>query len=297
MLQNALTHFAACVVLLFGFKIKLPIGRQNDKIEEKQMSKKFEELDFTDDFFFCKILMKNKILCIELLELILRIKIKDIVFMTEQKPIEITADARGIRLDVYVEDENETVYDIEMQPTKTTGLPKRSRYYQGLIDLNLIERGENFNNLKKSYVIFICLKDPFKEGLHIYTFENRCKECVSLKLGDDTTKVFINASGIADDISDEMREFLDYLLGKGAQNDFTRRIADEVNKARAHEEWRVEYMSLLLRDQEMRAVGREEERQTMIVNMLKENIPVEAICRIAQCDEAYVKEIQTYSGI
>ena len=190
MLQNALTHFAACVVLLFGFKIKLPIGRQNDKIEEKQMSKKFEELDFTDDFFFCKILMKNKILCIELLELVLRIKIEDIVFMAEQKPIEITAD----------------------------------------------------------------------------------------------------------DISDEMREFLDYLLGKGAQNDFTRWIADEVNKARAHEEWRVEYMSLLLRDQEMRAVGREEgreeERQTMIVNMLKENIPVEAICRIAQCDEAYVKEIQ-----
>lgn len=89
-----------------------------------------------------------------------------------------------------------------------------------------------------------------------------------------------------------MREFLDYLLGKGAQNDFTRRIVDEVNKARAHEEWRVEYMSLLLRDQEMREEGREEERQTMIVNMLKENIPVEAICRIAQCDEAYVKEIQ-----
>lgn len=57
----------------------------------------------------CKILMKNKILCIELLELILRIKIKDIVFMAEQKPIEITADARGIRLDVYVEDENERI--------------------------------------------------------------------------------------------------------------------------------------------------------------------------------------------
>ena len=87
--------------------------------------------------------------------------------MTEQKPIEITADARGIRLDVYVEDENETVYDIEMQPTKKTNLPKRSRYYQGMIDLNLIERGADFNELKKSYVIFICLEDPFKEGLQM----------------------------------------------------------------------------------------------------------------------------------
>ena len=169
------------------------------------MSKKFKELDFTDDFFFCKILTKNKGLCIELLELILKIKIKKIVFMTEQKPIEITADARGIRLDVYVEDENETVYDIEMQPTKKTNLPKRSRYYQGMIDLNLIERGADFNELKKSYVIFICLEDPFKEGLQVYTFENRCRECASLVLGDDTIKVFINAAGTADDSAPRRR--------------------------------------------------------------------------------------------
>ena len=260
------------------------------------MSKKYEELDFTDDFFFCKILTKNKGLCKELLELILRIKIKKIVFMTEQKPIEITADARGIRLDVYVEDEHSTIYDIEMQPTKKSNLPKRSRYYQGMIDLNLIERGADFNELKKSFVIFICLEDPFKEGLHVYTFENRCKELPSLLLGDDTTKVFINASGTADDVTGEMREFLDYLQGKGTQNDFTRRIANEVSKARMHEEWRVEYMSLLLRDQEMRAAGREEGREEaryiMVMNMLKEKFAVDVICRIAKCDEAYVEEVR-----
>ena len=45
----------------------------------------------------------------------MRIKIKDIIFMTEQKPIEITVDARGVRLDVYVEDEANTVYTFENQ--------------------------------------------------------------------------------------------------------------------------------------------------------------------------------------
>lgn len=79
------------------------------------MSKKYEELNFIDDFFFCKILMKNKQLCKELLELILQIKIEEIVFTMEQKPIEITSDGKGIRLDVYVEDGSKTVYDIEMQ--------------------------------------------------------------------------------------------------------------------------------------------------------------------------------------
>ncbi len=259
------------------------------------MSKKYEELDFTDDFFFSKILMNNQRLYKELLELILKIRIVKIVFSAKQNPIEITADGKGVRLDVYVEDDAKTVYDIEMQPTMKKNLPKRSRYYQGMIDLNLIERGANYKELRKSFVIFICLSDPFDKDLHIYTFENQCRECPGLLLGDETTKVFINAAGTADDVSEEMKAFLDYLQGKGTKSDFTRRIDDEVNKARTHEEWKVEYMSLFLRDQEMREEGeekgREETRRTMILNMLKENDPIDKICRIAECDEAYVNEI------
>ena len=256
------------------------------------MSKKYEELDFTDNFFFCKILMKNKKLCIELLEMILKIKIKDIVFIAEQKPIEITVDGRGVRLDVYVEDEAKTVYDIEMQPTMQPNLSKRSRYYQGMIDLNLIERGADFTELKKSYVIFICLKDPFDKGLHVYTFENRCKEIPDLKLGDETTKVFVNAAGTAEDISNEMKDFLDYLEGKGTKSDFARRIDEEVSRARTHVEWRVEYMSLILRDHEKREDGRQEIRRMVVMNMLKANEPIEKICSYAGCDEAYIEKIQ-----
>jgi predicted transposase/invertase (TIGR01784 family) len=272
--------------------MRLPIGYIDDKIKETQVSKKYEELDFTDDFFFCKILIKNEKLCKELLELILQIKIARIVFAAKQKPIELTADGRGIRLDVYVEDDAHTVYDIEMQPTMKSNLPKRSRYYQGMIDLNLIERGADYKELKKSFVIFICMSDPFGKGLHIYTFENQCRECPTLFLGDETTKVFINAAGTADDVSQEMKAFLDYLQGKGTKSDFTRRIEEEVTKARTHEEWKVEYMSLFLRDQEMREEGRTETRYTVVLNMLKENEPIEKICRYAGCDEAFVKKVQ-----
>ena len=43
-------------------------------------------------------------------------------------------------------------------------LPKRMRYYQGMIDLNILEKGENYKNLKKSFVIFICTFDLFGLG-------------------------------------------------------------------------------------------------------------------------------------
>lgn len=63
-------------------------------------------------------------------------------------------DARSVRLDVYVKDEKEVVYDIEMQVSHTKELPKRSRYYQSMIDLQLIDKGQLYDELKRSYVIY-----------------------------------------------------------------------------------------------------------------------------------------------
>ena len=80
-------------------------------------------------------------------------------------------------------------------------LPKRMRYYQGMIDLNILEKGENYKNLKKSFVIFICTFDLFGLGRHVYTFENRCIEDLELPLGDDTTKIILNTKGTLDDVS------------------------------------------------------------------------------------------------
>lgn len=56
-----------------------------------------------------------------------------------------------------------------MQSTDKKNLPKRTRYYQGMIDLNIINKGEDYNKLKKSYVIFICDYDEFGLGRHIYS--------------------------------------------------------------------------------------------------------------------------------
>ena len=83
-------------------------------------------------------------------------------------------DCKSVRFDIYVEDGNNTVYNIEMQTTENRNLPKRTRYYQGMIDLNILEKGENYKDLKRSFVIFVCTFDLFGERRHIYTFENRC---------------------------------------------------------------------------------------------------------------------------
>ena len=118
--------------------------------------KKYEELTFSDDFMFCKVLQNDPALCRELLELILDKEIGDIVTVNRQYPIEITADRRGIRFDVYAKDDHSIIYDIEMQNALRDDLAKRSRYVQGLMDLEAMERGAHFRELSASYVIFIC---------------------------------------------------------------------------------------------------------------------------------------------
>lgn len=228
------------------------------------MNKEYKDLKFTDDFMFCKILSTNLDLTRELLELILGVKIRKVKLTEPQKEIEILAQGRGIRLDVYVEDDKNTIYDIEMQTTKQKDLPKRSRYYQGMIDMNIIERGDRFEALKKTFIIFICLSDPFDKGRHIYTFETRCKEDLSLSLGDEITKVFLNPNGVLDDVSPEMDAFLKYLKSGIAESDFTRKLEVQVQDAVNHKEWRTEYMTLYMRDLEKKDEGRNETLYSLV---------------------------------
>ncbi len=221
--------------------------------------KPYEELEFTDDFIFSKILQNNPELCKELTELILGRKIAGIVQVQQQKPIEITANGRGVRFDVYMTDANDIIYDIEMQTAKFKSLPKRSRYYQGMIDLNVLERGAKYSELRSCYIIFICVENPFpKVGLHKYTFVNTCREKNDLELNDESVKIFLSADGTADDISEEMKAFLSYLKNHVCSSDFTKRIEAEVDNARKHTRWRMEYMTLYEHEQIAREEGRNE---------------------------------------
>jgi len=125
-----------------------------------KVTKKYEELTINDDFMFGKVVRDPK-RCKKILEIILDVKIQEIVFIDDQESIKPDYDAKGIRLDIYVEDNKKTVYSVEMQIENVGYLPKRSRYYQSVIDINLLEKGTKYEALKTSYVIFICSFDLF----------------------------------------------------------------------------------------------------------------------------------------
>lgn len=225
--------------------------------EDKSVSKKYEELGITDAFMFAKV-MSNKEICKPVLEQILNIKIRDIEYLDYEETIQIAPGSKSIRLDIYVEDDNNTVFNLEMQTTNYEELPKRSRYYQDIIDLKLIEKGQSYDILKTSYVIFICTFDFFEKNRSIYEFENICVDDSDIKLNDGTHKIFLNTKGNRDGISEELQMLLDYFDGREPESQLAKDIDRKVFEARNNKQWRREYMSYQMELDKQYRNGREE---------------------------------------
>ena len=204
--------------------------------------KSVDELTFTDDFMFGTI-MKHKPVCKGVLERLLHIKVGKIEYPSLQKTIAPFYESKGIRLDVYVA-ESSRVFDIEIQTSVPPDLPKRTRYYQSLMDVDCLLRGQSYAELKDSYVIFICTQDPFGKGLPVYTFENTCQEDGDLFLADKSYKVFYNASAYDKEKDDELHALLRYLCKKQATSHFTQSIDELVETTKSNEKFRSLYMSL-----------------------------------------------------
>ena len=215
--------------------------------------KPVDELTFTDDFMFGTV-MKDKTVCKGVIERLLHIKVGGIEYPSFQKTIAPFYESKGIRLDVYVSEPNR-IFDIEIQTSLPPELPKRTRYYQSLMDVDNLLRGQNYAELKESYVIFICTQDPFGKDLPVYTFRNVCGEDGTLFLNDKSYKVFYNVGAYGKEQEAELRAFLEYLCERRATSDFTERIDALVEKAKRNERFRSVYMSLNIREDDLRMAG------------------------------------------
>ena len=235
------------------------------------MAKTFDELTLMDNYMFAQV-MRNKKHLKPLLENILVMKIADIKFVEPQRTEKEGAESRGVRLDLYVEGEDGTVYNVEVQTTNKKNLPKRMRYYQSVIDVSILKQGVDYKNLKPSYVIFICSYDEFGRDRYIYTFENICLEEPELVFGDQSYKVVVNTKGSRGEISDELKEAIKYLDDGTVTGAYSKELDDAVRAVKSSEERRVEYMLMWVRDNEKRAEGREEglaegREETMVSNI------------------------------
>ena len=79
---------------------------------------------------------------------------------------------RAIRLDAWAKDRKSRLFDMEMQnDVRGDDIPKRSRFYQGLMDTPILKSGKStkYRQLPSSLIIFITQDDIWEKDLARYT--------------------------------------------------------------------------------------------------------------------------------
>ena len=218
-------------------------------------SKKWEELTFSDNYIFCKV-MEDERLCRHLLEILLDIRIEKLEYIRTETPVENFFDSRGVRLDVLVKDTGRT-FDIEMQAGSYRDILLRSRYYQGALDVGVTKRRTKYRELKESYILFICRDDPFGAGCPVYTQKSVFEEAPEVEYNDKTHKVFYNASGYEAAAGSEIGEVLRFIYNTETGGGFTQELAESVEAAKAQPEV---YFSDILEEEKEKAAAAGEER-------------------------------------
>ena len=268
-------------------------------IDKDSIKRKWDDASFNDNFIFSKTLELFPDICKQIIELILNVKVNSISYPEREKVIESRTDSKGIRLDVYVQDDSNRSFDLEMQIANSDNISKRMRYYQGLIDGDKLKHGQHYSALGDSYIIFICPFDRFKRGRHIYTFRERCDEDTALTLDDGTVKVFLSTKGSVADVSLELKNFLNYVDSGIIAGNFVQKLDDAVNSVKSNQKARKDFMtyqmalleSKLEGEEKGREEGRNEGIESVTINMIRAGLPLDQIQKFTQLTLDKISEL------
>ena len=255
--------------------------------------KQLKELTIKDNFMFGAVMMDEEN-CKGLLERVLQIPI-DHVEISKEKSIVYHPEYKGVRLDVYAKDENQTRYNVEMQVQKKPALGKRSRYYQSQMDMELLLAGEDYAELPNTYVIFICDFDPFGEKKYQYTFQIACRESSEVNLEDGRTIIFLSTHGKNEsEVPEELVTLLQYMREdvNGSEREYhdsyVERLQKFIREAKSNREMEERFMVFeeMLRDE--RAEGRTEDRkETLLLYLQNLGTVPESLCERIEKEEDF----------
>lgn len=197
----------------------------------------FDRLGITDDLMFGTV-FQDPNLCQGLIELLLGIQVEKIEFVERQGLLDAGPLSRAGIVDLLVRDAAGNEYDVEMQNVATPGIARRARRYLTLVDANMLDRGQRFEDAGDAIVIFICANDPFGRGWKRYDFMRTCAQD-GQPMDDGTSIVFINAAGTQGDYGDGFDAFLRYLSNDTViESDYVRSVDDAVRGVRDNPQWR-----------------------------------------------------------
>lgn len=196
---------------------------------------------------------------------------------------------RSVRLDISARDLDGKLYDVEVQKSNAGAIPQRARYNGALLDADVTNPGDDFQNIPETVVIFITENDVLCGGLPIYHIERTIQETGKL-FNDGEHIIYVNAS-ICDDT--KLGRLMHDMKCERVEDMDNKVLADRVdyfkNDKRGYYEWWDDIDEWSLRDIEK---GKKQgEAMTLITQVCKKLAKGKDIATIADELESEYEEI------
>jgi hypothetical protein len=160
----------------------------------KEEQSAFENLRLMDDDFLSLVFDRNIEATEFLLHVILQredLKVMEVVGQRDYKnPV---VGGRSIRIDIYAKDADGYIYDIEIQRSDEGADSHRARFHSGMIDTRMLKAGQDFTELKDSYIIFITERDVMGAGFPLYHIEKKILE-TGADFNDGSHIIYVNGA-------------------------------------------------------------------------------------------------------
>lgn len=205
----------------------------DNELEQRYIRYKdvIKELTIMNDIFMRNVLKKQE--CVEyILRTIMEMKDLRILNHIVQKDYK-NLQGRSAILDCVARDDKDKRYNVEIQQATEGASPKRARYHSGLLDMNTLNPGQDYEELPDSYVIFITRDDVLGEGLPIYHADRIIRE-VGETFGDGSHIIYVNSS--IQDENTALGRLMHDLHCKNADEMYSEVLAQRVTELKETEE-------------------------------------------------------------
>lgn len=143
--------------------------------------------------------------------------------------------------------------------TQQKDLGKRIRYYQSKIDMDSLSSGDAYEDIKHSYIIFLCPFDPCGNNLRRNTFEWCSKEDPQMKLKTGAQVILLNSMGKQGSVTPELSSFFSLMNGVKVQdNSFGKQIERDISIVKRDPVKEHDFMDLATKMYDARKEGLEE---------------------------------------
>jgi len=219
------------------------------------VKKRIEELDLLDDFLFTEATIDPQtapLLLKIIIERAVGLKVEKLIIEPQKTVNGVDTNSHGIRMDVMAREvtdaEGKTVrlFDVEPNNVEEVHLPKRSRYYQALTDVKLLEAGVDYDKLPDMWTIWILPYDPFGLDYRIYTVKNIVEEDPEIEYNDGIRKLFLYTKGKKGGTK-ALQDLLGYLqntTGENAVDEDLKKLHTNVERLKSNKQIGVKYMHM-----------------------------------------------------